>query len=88
MPVGFLKNNHKLYYSETPNGLENSGEKKNNISAKKIYEKKKLNVASKTASKSSGVVDMGETQLGPIKWRNFTHMKNSMGDASHNIPLI
>ena len=46
--------------------------------------KKRVNAISKTASRSVGInLEMTETQLGPIKWRNFNHMKNQ-GDSSNN----
>ena len=48
----------------------------------KIF-KKRVTAISKTASKSIGVdLEMTETQLGPIKWRNFNNMKNQ-GDSTN-----
>jgi hypothetical protein len=31
---------------------------------------------------------MNETQLGPIKWKNFTHIKAANSELNHHIPQI
>ena len=48
--------------------------------------KKRIMADSKAPSKSIGMnVEMNDTQLGPIKWRNFTHVKNQ---AEANLPHL
>jgi len=56
-------------------------------SKRALYEKKKMHGIARTSSKSTGMVElMGDTQLGPIKWKNFTHMKNNTTDFDHYSP--
>ena len=44
-----------------------------------------MNILSKTADKGTTAVDINGSQLGPINWKNFKHLKNNTTDFGQKV---
>lgn len=60
---------------------------KRKISTNKLS-KDKNQMFGKDETTPTGIVELSETQLGPIKWKNFRHMNHARNSDTYNLPHI